>query len=93
VLNLIWSDLDRNKKGYASETLYRSSAETSTRRTHTLSVPGPRRTIWSAVVEWVVPDEAITELGWKGGQELDLTVKDSKLIVELGSGKAPSSEA
>jgi hypothetical protein len=41
----------------------------------------------------VVPDEAITELGWKGGQELDLTVKDSKLIVELGSGKAPSSEA
>lgn len=30
----------------------------------------------------VVPDEAITELGWKGGQELELTVKDKKLIVE-----------
>jgi len=41
----------------------------------------------------VIPDEAITELGWKGGQELDLTVKDSRLIVELGSGKAPNSEA
>jgi hypothetical protein len=31
----------------------------------------------------VVPDEAITELGWKGGQQLDLTVKDGKLVAEL----------
>lgn len=31
----------------------------------------------------VVPDEAITELGWKGGQELDLTVKDSRLVIEV----------
>jgi hypothetical protein len=30
----------------------------------------------------VVPDEAITELCWKGGRELELTVKDGKLIVE-----------
>jgi bifunctional DNA-binding transcriptional regulator/antitoxin component of YhaV-PrlF toxin-antitoxin module len=30
----------------------------------------------------VVPDEAITELGWKGGQELDVTVKDGKLVAE-----------
>jgi hypothetical protein len=31
----------------------------------------------------VVPDEAIIELGWKGGQQLDLTVKDGKLVAEL----------
>jgi len=30
-----------------------------------------------------IPDEAITELGWKGGQELELTVKDDRLVVEL----------
>ena len=30
----------------------------------------------------VVPDEAITELGWKGGQELELCVKDSRLVIE-----------
>jgi len=30
----------------------------------------------------VIPDEAINELGWKGGQELDLNVKDGRLIVE-----------
>jgi hypothetical protein len=29
----------------------------------------------------VIPDEAITELCWKGGQALDLVVKDSQLIV------------
>jgi bifunctional DNA-binding transcriptional regulator/antitoxin component of YhaV-PrlF toxin-antitoxin module len=35
----------------------------------------------------VVPDEAITELGWKGGQELELTVKNGKLVAELKSEK------
>lgn len=34
----------------------------------------------------VVPDEAITELGWKGGQDVDLSVKDGKLLVELSKG-------
>lgn len=34
----------------------------------------------------VVPDEAITELGWKGGQDVDLYVKDGKLLVELSKG-------
>ena len=37
----------------------------------------------------VVPDEAITELCWKGGQELEVTVKDGKLIAEP---KNPQSE-
>lgn len=40
----------------------------------------------------VVPDEAITELGWKGGQELELTVKDGKIVAELGVTKPSSSE-
>ena len=31
----------------------------------------------------IVPDEAISELCWKGGQELELSVKDGKLLVEL----------
>jgi len=30
----------------------------------------------------VVPDEAITELGWKGGQELELNTKDGYLFIE-----------
>jgi hypothetical protein len=30
----------------------------------------------------IVPDEAITELGWKGGQELELSTKDGRLIIE-----------
>ncbi len=30
----------------------------------------------------IVPDEAITELGWKGGQELDLSVQDGHLIIK-----------
>jgi len=40
----------------------------------------------------VVPDEAMTELGWKGGQELGLTVKDGRLIVKLGNEKSSSQE-
>lgn len=40
----------------------------------------------------VIPEEAINELGWKGGQELELTVKDGRLIVELGSEKSYGSE-
>lgn len=31
----------------------------------------------------VIPDDAITELGWKGGQELELTVKEGQLIIKL----------
>jgi hypothetical protein len=30
----------------------------------------------------VVPDEAINELGWQGGQELELTIKDCRLVLE-----------
>jgi hypothetical protein len=30
----------------------------------------------------VVPDEAITELGWQGVQELELNVKNGRLIIE-----------
>jgi bifunctional DNA-binding transcriptional regulator/antitoxin component of YhaV-PrlF toxin-antitoxin module len=40
----------------------------------------------------VVPDDAITELGWKGGQKLELTVSDGKLIIELKSGESSDSE-
>lgn len=36
----------------------------------------------------VIPDEAITKLGWKGGQELELLVKDGKLIAELKGADA-----
>lgn len=31
----------------------------------------------------VVPDEAITELGWKGGQELEITVKNGRLVATV----------
>ena len=31
----------------------------------------------------IIPEEAVNELQWKGGQELELTMKDGKLIVEL----------
>jgi hypothetical protein len=41
----------------------------------------------------VIPDDAITELGWRGRQDLELTVKDGKLIAELRSEKTPTSEA
>jgi bifunctional DNA-binding transcriptional regulator/antitoxin component of YhaV-PrlF toxin-antitoxin module len=30
----------------------------------------------------VIPEEAVNELGWKGGQELELCIKDSKLVIE-----------
>jgi hypothetical protein len=40
----------------------------------------------------VVPEEAVNELCWKGGQELDLAVKDGKLIVELSNEKSIVSE-
>jgi hypothetical protein len=30
----------------------------------------------------VVPDEAINELGWKGGQQLELNIKNRQLIIE-----------
>lgn len=31
----------------------------------------------------VVPDEAINELGWKGGQDLDIIVKSGQLVVKI----------
>ena len=31
----------------------------------------------------VVPDDAINELGWKGGQELEVRTENGKLTVEL----------
>ncbi|MCJ7631217.1 hypothetical protein MUP77_02275 [Candidatus Bathyarchaeota archaeon] len=40
----------------------------------------------------VVPEEAVNELCWKGGQELDLAVKDGRLIVELSSEQSSASE-
>ena len=40
----------------------------------------------------VVPDEAITELGWKGGQELDLAIKDGKLTIALMREKSSPKE-
>ena len=30
----------------------------------------------------VVPEEAVNELCWKGGQELELTVKDGTIIIK-----------
>jgi len=30
----------------------------------------------------IVPDEAITKLGWKGGQDLELTIKNRRLVIE-----------
>jgi bifunctional DNA-binding transcriptional regulator/antitoxin component of YhaV-PrlF toxin-antitoxin module len=30
----------------------------------------------------VIPEEAVTDLGWTGGQELELTVKNGKLVIE-----------
>jgi hypothetical protein len=40
----------------------------------------------------VIPDDAINELCWKGGQELELTVKDGKLTAELKSTKTSSED-
>lgn len=31
----------------------------------------------------VVPDEAITELGWQGGQELELTIREGQLVLAI----------
>jgi hypothetical protein len=40
----------------------------------------------------VIPEDALNELEWKGGQELELAVRDGKLIVELRTGKSSGSE-
>jgi hypothetical protein len=40
----------------------------------------------------VIPDEAITELGWKGGQELNIAVKGDKLFIELAKEKGSSED-
>ncbi len=31
----------------------------------------------------VIPDEAITELNWKGGQELEVAVKEKQLVITV----------
>lgn len=41
----------------------------------------------------VIPDEAITELGWKGGQELELNVKADQLTVKLKKSTGPHEES
>jgi len=35
----------------------------------------------------IIPDDAINQLGWKGGQELELSVTHGKLIVEVKGGE------
>ena len=35
----------------------------------------------------IVPEEAITELGWAGGQELEISVSEGKLVVTLRTKK------
>jgi bifunctional DNA-binding transcriptional regulator/antitoxin component of YhaV-PrlF toxin-antitoxin module len=40
----------------------------------------------------VVPDEAINELGWKGGQELELTVSNGKLELSVASSRGREQE-
>jgi formylmethanofuran dehydrogenase subunit D len=34
----------------------------------------------------VIPEEALNELGWKGGQQLELAVKDGQLFVTIKKG-------
>lgn len=36
----------------------------------------------------VIPDEAITELNWKGGQELEVEVKKNQLIITVKKEEA-----
>ncbi|HMK93885.1 MAG TPA: hypothetical protein VK536_00645 [Candidatus Limnocylindrales bacterium] len=36
----------------------------------------------------VVPDDVISELGWRGGQELELAVKEGKLIIGINGVSA-----
>lgn len=33
----------------------------------------------------VIPEEAVTELGWKGGQDLELTIKNGRLVIKTKS--------
>lgn len=37
----------------------------------------------------VIPDDAINELGWEGGQDLELNVKEGRLIIQT---KIPKDE-
>lgn len=30
----------------------------------------------------VIPEEAVNELGWKGGQDLEVKVKNCRLVIE-----------
>lgn len=40
----------------------------------------------------VIPEEAVNELGWKGGQELELVVKDGWLSVTIKKGDHPQGD-
>lgn len=40
----------------------------------------------------VIQEEAVNEVGWKDSEELELTVKDCRLIVELRNERSSSSE-
>jgi hypothetical protein len=40
----------------------------------------------------VIPEEALNELGWKGGQELDLTTKNGQLIATIKNEKLGKTE-
>jgi len=35
----------------------------------------------------VIPDDAISQLGWKGGQELEITIVDKKLEISNHGSK------
>jgi bifunctional DNA-binding transcriptional regulator/antitoxin component of YhaV-PrlF toxin-antitoxin module len=35
----------------------------------------------------VIPEEAVSELSWKGGQQLELTIDCGKLVVEAKEGQ------
>lgn len=37
----------------------------------------------------IIPEEAVTELGWKGGQELELTLKNGQLVIDVKKTEQP----
>lgn len=37
----------------------------------------------------VIPDEAINELGWQGGQELEINIKYGQLIIDKNGKGEP----
>jgi len=39
----------------------------------------------------IIPEELVSELGWKGGQELELCTKDGRLVIETRKAESQSS--